>query len=274
MARKVAYGRRWIRWDKRGPRLVLHERYENKVKWTLRGLTAIGIITSLITLPTVVGFGLSVGLALLDAGLEKTAFYYTSLYATALPDFTYDPDKWKAMVFISFGPPSPTSDKIVGLVFSDVEDAKSFFDFLRAWNGGSSEDPDNNIRLTFVTDEDVYYVYLYPNPGKKSIRTFFSKLKRKNRIRKPGKEHFGIVMQRVICHGFETSGRYALGDFVDNQPNGKHFLLGPFLYREGKPPEPIHEIEPISKLHYKSKVPGTLTSKDFELAHWKKVVKR
>lgn len=274
MAKRVVDGFPWLRWEKPFPRLVLHEKHEEKIRWSLRIVTAAGIITSLITLPILVGFSLAIGLVVLDIFLEKTIFYYTSLYVTALPDFRYEPDKWPAMVFVSFGPPSPESDKIVGLVFSDRDYARKFFDLLRAWNHGSSEDTDNNIQLSFITDEDRYYVYLYPSIEKKSIKKTFAKVKRQNRLKKFGKEHFGLVMQMVICRGFDTSQGYGLGQFTDNHPNSKHFLLGPFISEAGNPPQPILEIEPISKFHYKAKIPGELTDEDFEHVHWRKLVKR
>lgn len=274
MAKRVVDGFPWLRWGKPFPRLVLHEKHEEKIRWSLRILTAVGIITSLITLPILVGFSLAIGLVVLDVFLEKTIFYYTSLYVTALPDFRYEPDKWPAMVFVSFGPPSPESDKVVGLVFSDRDYARKFFDLLRAWNHGSSEDTDNNIQLSFITDEDRYYVYLYPSIEKKSIKKTFAKVKRQNRLKKFGKEHFGLVMQMVICRGFDTSQGYGLGQFTDNHLNRKHFLLGPFISEAGNPPQPIMEIEPISKFHYKAKIPGELTDEDFEYIHWRKLVKR
>lgn len=274
MPKRVKNGWPWLRWDGRFPKLVLHEKHEGKVKWSIRTLTGVGVATSLVSLPTEIGFPLAVGLVLVDVFLERTLFYYTSLYITAFPDFKYEPDKWLAMVYVSFGPPTPDSDKIVGLVFSDKEYAKNFFNLLRAWNNGSSEDTENNIQLSFVTDEDIYYVYLYPSIEKVSIKKTFAKIKRQGRLKKYGKEHFGIVMQMIICHEFETAGIYALGEFTNHHPNGRHFLLGAFFANGQNQPVPIHEIEPISKLNYKSKVRGDLTEEDFELAHWKRMIAR
>lgn len=274
MPRRIRDGYPSIRWEGPFPRLVLHEKHEGKVKWSLRVITAIGIVTSLVTLPPIFGFSLAVALVPLDVFLEKTLFYYTSMYITAFPDFVYDPDKWSAMAFISVGPFSPASDKIVGLVFTEQEYAANFFDLLRAWNYGSSEDGENNIQLTFVTDEDRYYVYLYPSIERKTIKETFAKVRRQNRLKKYGKEHLGLVMQMIICHTFNTAGDYALGQFTESHPNGKHFLLAPFLSESGGSPKPITEIEPISKFHYKAKIPTELTEEDFEYIHWKKLVRQ
>lgn len=275
MAKRIRDGLPWLRWDGLIPKLVVHEKHERNVRWSIRTFTGMGVAASLISLPTEPAFGLALGLVALNAFLERTLFYFTSLYITALPAFTYDPDKWLAMVYVSFGPPSPDSDKIVGLVFSDKQYAKDFFNLLRAWNNGSSQDTENNIQLSFITDEDLYYVYLYPSIEKSSIKQALAKAKRQGRFKKYGKEHVGLVMQMVICHGFETAGHYALGEFTDNHPHGRHFLLGAFYSENGRSqPEPIEDVEPISKFHYKAKVKGNLTDEDFELAHWKRLVRR
>lgn len=274
MAKSVRAGFPRIRWEKGIPKLVVHEKREKLVRWTLRALTGLGIAISLFTLPPIVAFAVAVLLALADAILEKTAFYYTSLLVRALPEFQYDGDKWVANVFISYGKPSPESEKIVGLVFNDREYARQFFDLLRSWNGGSSEDSANNIQLTFVTDEDRYYVYLYPSLQDRRVAKFFSSVKRKFGRKKRGKEHFGLIMQLVICHGFDTRDGYTLGTFVNNHRNGKHFLLAPFVVGTDGQPEPVSEVEPISKFHYKAKIPSQLGDKDFERVHWNTLVGR
>lgn len=272
MAKRVRDGYPWLRWEKGLPKLVVHEKRERAIRWVLRAVTAAGILVTLTVLPIYAAFGIAVFLASVDALLEKTIFYNTSLYVRSLPDFEYDGSKWVANVFISFGEPSPESDKIVGLVFNDREYAKKFFDLLRSWNDGSSEDTQNNIRLTFITDEDTYYVYLYPSIEDKRVNKFLARARRSSRAKNPNKEHLGLVMQLVICQGFQTGKGYALGEFVNNHPNGKHFLLGPFVVGPNGKPEPLAEIEPISKLHYKAKIPSQLNERDFELAHWRRVV--
>ena len=144
------------------PRLVVHEKLERAIRWILRGVTTAGILITLVVLPIDAAFGIAALLASVDALLEKTIFYNTSLYVRSHPDFEYDGSKWVAvMLFMTFGERSPSSDKIVGLVFNAREYAKRFFDLLRSWISGSSEDTSNNIRLTFMTDRAIrYYVYL------------------------------------------------------------------------------------------------------------------
>jgi len=197
------------------------------------------------------------------------------MYVQAMPDFEYDPDKWMANVFISLGHPSdPGSEKIVGLVFTEEEYASKFFELLRAWNHGNSDNKDENICLSFITDEDMYYVYLYPSFDKASIKKMHKALEDENKLEKYGKEHFGLIMAMIICRGFSTTHGYALGMFSGNHPVGKPFLLGPFMHVPGNDPQPLNNIEPIQMYNYKAKIPSELTEDDFEYQHWNMVVKR
>lgn len=259
-----------LRWGKWLPRPFLHEKYEKKVVWTLRILTAFGIATSIISLPWQQSLLLAIVLFGIDYFLEKTLFYYTSIYVQPLADFTYDSKKWVANCFVSIGePPSPSSKKIVGLVFNDEEYAAKFFEMLRSWNYGSNEDKEGNICLSFITDEDMYYVYLYPSFDRKSIKTTHAKLKDENALSKYGKEHFGLIMSLIVCKGFETTHGYALGSFVDNHAQDVPFLLAPFVHKGTGDPQPILAIEPIKMHSYKAKIPRELTDKDFEYVHWR-----
>lgn len=268
-------GMPWLRFDNHLPRLFLHEKHERLVRWALRSLTVGGIAASVITLPWYYSLSLATFLVCLDIFLERTLFYYTSMYVQALPDFTYDPDKWAANVFISLGEPAdPASRKMVGLVFTDPDYASKFFDLLRAWNHGESDDTDRNICLSFITDEDMYYVYLYPSFDKARIRQMHREIEEKNKLRKYGKEHFGIILSMIFCRGFSARGGYALGLFADNHPEDKPFLLAPFLHVPGGEPKPLTEIEPIQMHGYKARLPGELTEDDFEYQHWNMLVQR
>lgn len=260
---------RWI------PRLFLHEKNEKRILWTIRALTVIGIAASIISLPWQLSLLLAIALVAIDYFLEKTLFYYTSLYVQPLPDFTYDPDKWVANAFVSLGEPSsPSSQKIVGLTFNDSDYARKFFDLLRAWNYGESDDKEGNIRLSFITDENMYYVYLYPSFERRTIKQMHEKLKAENALPKYGKEHFGLIMSLVICKGFETKHGYALGTFTNNHAENAPFLLAPFLHNGGSAdPEPLFDIEPIQLHSYKARIPRDLTENDFEYVHWRKKIR-
>jgi len=265
----------WLNTDKLAPRLFLNEKNESIIKWVIRGLTFFGISISVITMPWLYSLTTSILLVLIDAFLEKTLFYYTTLYVTAMPDFKYDPEKWTANCFISLGHPSnPKSKKIVGLVFNDREYANNFFSLLKDWNHGSPDNKENNIVLTFIIDEDAYYVYLYPSFEKKSIKNMHQRVEDESKLTKYGKEHIGIVMSLIICKYFSTTNGFGLGMFIDNHPQNKPFTLEAFLHVEDGDPAPIHEIDAIKMYSYKAKIPSELADEDIEKQHWDKMIKR
>lgn len=265
-------GMPWLRFENHLPRLFLHERNEKRVRWFLRGLSTVGIVTSVLTLPWCYSLSLSFTLVVCDAFLERTLFYYTSMYVNAMPDWEYDPGKWVANAFVY--PSDPSSEQTVGLVFSDAEYARRFFDLLRAWNQGSSDNEEGNICLSFITDGDAYYVYLYPSFDKSSIKKMHTRLEDENKLTKYGKKHFGLVMAMIICKGFSATNGYALGTFVDNHPVDKPFLLRPFIQIQGSPPQPLAQIEPIRMYQYKAKTADELTESDFEYQYRQVVAKR
>ena len=120
----------------------------------------------------------------------------------------------------------------------------------------------------------MYYVYLYPNMEKLSLKNTHKKIEKDNELLKYGKEHLGIIVQMIICKGFPTTGDFGLGVFLDNHPVGNHFLIGAFTQDSNGEYQPIIEIEPISMINYKAKTPSELTDEDQELAHWLKMVEK
>ena len=273
--RKYKKGMSWLKTEKYAPKLFLNEKNEKIVKWGIRAITLFGITTSVISLSWQYSLATSISLVLINAFLEKTLFYYTTLYVTAMPDFEYEPDKWTANCFISLGHPTdPNSKKIVGLVFNDKEYANNFFNLLKDWNHGSSDNSENNIVLTFIIDEDRYYVYLYPSFEKESIKGMHKRVEEENKLTKFGKEHIGIVMSLIICKYFSTTHGFGLGMLIDNHPQDKQFTLGAFFHVEGGDPTPIQEIEPIKMYAYKAKTAGELTEDDFEKQHWDRMIAR
>lgn len=272
---KYKKGLPWLRIEKYAPRLFLNEKNEKIVKWVIRGITIFGVAASVISLPWYYALLLAITLVLIDAFLEKTIFYYTSMYLTAMPDFEYDPDKWIANCFLSLGPPDdPESEKVVGLVFDDDEYASNFFGLLRAWNHDSSDNEGHNFNLSFIIDEDSYYVYLYPSFEKESIKNMHREVEEEFKLTKYGKEHFGLIMALVICKQFSATHGFGLGMLIDHHPEDKPFMLGAFRPSSGQYPEPIPDIQPIKMYGYKARIPNELTDKDFEKTHWFNMVDR
>jgi len=255
-----------LRWEGLRPRLVLLERFEPHVRWTLRGLLVTGILASVFKFTSATGLTLSLCLTGIELLLERTLFRYTSLYIQALPDFHYDPDKWSSMAFL-LG--SGTLLNAVGFVFTDRNYASKMFGLFRAWNHGGDDDPENNIRLTFVIDEDKYWIYVYPSFRKKTVRHFFRSMARRSRTDKRGKEHLGLIAFAMFCKAFATAPSFALGHFLEAQRKGQPFLLIPMLHCENAPPKIIDDIAPIRKLHFKAKPAHQMNPEDDEYGHWR-----
>lgn len=196
------------------------------------------------------------------------------MYVTALPEFEYEPDRWLANCFLSLGPPDQDSEKIVGLVFDEKDYAKQLFNLFRGWNHGSSDNKEHNFYLTFIIDENAYFVYIYPNFGKSSVRDMHDEVEAENELNKYGKEHLGLVAGFILCKEFSTTHGFGLSLLIDNHQEDKPFMLGAFSAVEGGNPVPITDIEPIKMYAYKSKTANELTDTDFEYFHWHSLVDR
>ena len=74
------WGRKWFGVKNGLPRLFLHEKHEMHVRWALRILTAIGVVLSVVTLDWYIALALSLLFVGLDTFLERTLFYYSSMF--------------------------------------------------------------------------------------------------------------------------------------------------------------------------------------------------
>jgi len=270
---KYNWGRKRFEIKDGFPRLFLHEKHEKIVKRLMRLLTLVGITLSVFSFQWYTALAISIFLVILDWFLERTLFYYSSMYVTDMV-LDYDPKQWVATVVVSIGEPDdPRSLKIIGILLKDHEYAKKLFSVLHNW-AGTEDNTQGDLRLTFIIDEDMYYVYLYKNLKSKSFNRFTEKVKQSNLLKKYGKEHFPLIMQQTLCKGFETTKGFALGMFLDNNPPGKEFILAPYITSPTGSPIAADEIEPIYMSNYKSKIPSELNKDDFEYYHWHKLVKR
>jgi hypothetical protein len=275
---KFHYKRNPFRQKGKLPCLHIHEKNELKVKWAIRIITVVGIATSIFTLHWTASLILSIVLTSISLYLEKTTYYYTSMYIQSLPNFKYDSSKWLSMLYCVLDKQTSESKKghlnIVGLVFNDEIYAKNMFELFKSWNHGSCDDCENNIKLSFIIDEDKYYVYIYPSLEKRRIKQFHEDTEEENKLNKYGKEHFGLIVQLIICKHFSTLYGYGLEVFIDNQDFDKPFLIAPFINTDKGNPIPLFNIEPIRLYHYKAKNKYELTDDDFEFIHINHIIKR
>ena len=239
----------------------------------LRGLTFLGIALSVITFEWYYALSISISLVALDWLLERTLFYYTSMFISNMM-LDYDPDQWVGTVIVSIGEPQdPRSRKIVGIWVRTEEYARRFFEHLHSWTG-RDDNEQGDLRLTFIVDEDMYFVFLYSDLMRDSFQKFADGVKEQNLLSKYGKEYFPIIMSQTICKGFDTTKGFALGMFLDTNPPGREFLLAPYVTSVDGTPAPADTAKPIRMTTYKFRLPHDLTREDFEYFHWHKIVRR
>jgi hypothetical protein len=254
-----------VRWERRLPRLVVHEKYEAHVKWVLRGAAGVGILSSLLTLNRLTAFALSVGLFAFEQLLERAIFQYTTIIITPVPTFSIDMDEITGMAFGRPGRDDPRLLDLAGFAFKRRELAERFFELLQQWNYGEHEDRDDNIRLTFVWPNrgDGYYVCMYPNIARKGVKEHLEQWEKARAHKKPGKEQQGLVMMWTMRKTF-AGGSRGVKDFLARQQPGRPFWLQAFTSEDGTNPQIIYDIKPILKRHYHVANESELTRKDTE----------
>lgn len=256
--------RRWV------PRLRILEKYENPVKWTLRTVTVIGIVSGAIAFPWYLGLAMGVVLAAVEQVLERAIFLYVSLYIQPMPRFNYEPDEWLGMVFGR--PADPNSLEIVAPIFRSESYAREFLKLLQAWNYNEDKDLDNNICVSFIIeDHGSYSVYIYPSTDRRSINEFSQRVENEALREKPGKEHFKLVVQLMFCKMFDYSAESHFEGFRHRQSRGQPFWLGVAVQRNGER-ELLMDAGWILKFHWKIKPRRELTRDDMEYEHGKIVI--
>ncbi|WIX31808.1 hypothetical protein QO259_13435 [Salinicola sp. JS01] len=271
---KYKWGKK--RFDMQGglPRLYLSEKHENIVKWMIRVFAGVGVLLSIFTFEWYVGLAIAVVLFLVDWFLERTLFYYSSVHISDMI-VDYEPDQWVATVVVSVGhPQDPKSTKIIGIWLKTQEYAEKYFSVLHSWTGREDKEQ-GDLRLSFVVDEDMYYVFIYCDPERESLKFTTKNIEDEYKAEKHGKEHFPLIVQQVLCKGFETTNGFALGMFLDSNPPGKEFILAPYISSpNGQEPIPAEGIDPVYMSSYKFKIPDQLDDDDFEFYHWQRIVER
>jgi len=262
-----------IRWHKFLPRLIIHEKYEKLVKWILRILTLIGIISSAFTLYWYFSLTVAIVLVLVEQFFERAIFQYTTIYVQPIPDFEYKSEEWKGMIFGYPEDGNKNFPKLIGLGFKTEEYAKKFFNLLKQWNYNDLLDKNNNICLSFIIEnEKEYSTYLYPNLRRETIGKFFTFTKRSSRLEKYGKEQLELIFNIIFCKLFPFGLNSRLKLFMDRYEEGEPYILDAYIFDKNKIRE-IPEINPIEKYHLKYKKRIELTKDEIEFSHGEMVMK-
>jgi hypothetical protein len=252
-----------LRWDGWAPRLVVHEKYERVIKWTLRALTALGILSSLITMSKLAGLSLSVGLLALDQLLERAVLQYTTIIITPVPTFSITMEEITGVAYMLIKEDLEHNPDIMGFSFKTEELARKFFEVVRAWNYGEQEDADDNIKITVVWPNrgDGYYVCMYPSLDRKPLKARFDALAEIQGTKKPGKKQQQLVMMWTMRKSLGGGGR-ALRAFLARQRPDRPFWFAPFVSADGTNPRRIDDVRPILKWHVRVVKESELTKRD------------
>lgn len=264
-----------IRLDKRKKRWVFHEKYERAVKYILRILMIIGIISSILTLPIYLSLIFSICLILLEQILEKATYMFYTLFVQPVPTpEDLKKAEWYANIF-GFVQGNVADKKfLIGLVFKDKEAGEKVFKCISAWNNLEKWDMEDNIKLSFIIENDKdYSTYLYPSSNRKVIKKFESK------IRQNGKQHNKLIYMLIMCKVFpygknsnfykfkEEYQKFSLFTLNGKPQEHKQFTLKGFYLNEGK--MFLLKNPPIEKFHLKIKNRKDLTKEDIEYEHGK-----
>lgn len=272
-----------IRLETRGeklPHFVISAKYENSVKWALRILTIIGILASVITFKWYLTLSLSIILIIIERVLEIIAFQVISIYVQPIPE--WDNDQWLAMVFYKI-----EEAKHLGMLIQTQDQAIKLYNCILQWNYNEHIDMEDNIKLSFVIEEDnTYATFLYPSHERRSVKLFKEKVEYDMFKRKEMKEHQQILISITFCKAFPYQPNSALKDFEkEYKPNtpfafGIYYLAKQLPYLAGEKPfrirytgqnvRPVGE-KPIIKFHAKIVRAGALTRYDYE-NHYRKLV--
>lgn len=194
------------------PHIKINEKHEKSVKWVLRLLTIVGIISSVIAFSTwYYSLSFSIGLFLIEQIFEQIIFTHTIMLVQPLPQ-NWDGSKWTGMIMAT-----NEKDLFLGFGFTDKSVGIDFFNTLFAWNDNGDIN-DDNIQLTLVQeDKENYSVHIYPTVQRTFVRENY-KLHERNfdKRENAGKELNVFVTQTCFCKVFPMSPTCAYNYLIGN----------------------------------------------------------
>jgi len=224
----------------------------------------VGLVTSVISFPSLLGLSLALFLLALEQLLENAVFVFVTMFLQPIPE-SYRPSDWLGMTWGY--PTKPGLPFIVGLLFDSEENAKKIFGCIRSWNYGSDVDSEDNIKVSAVIeDQNTYTFYFYPSPDRKAVSRAMEKARGEN----PTERQVPLVMQVVFCKAFDFEGS-SFQKFKDMYTDGEPFLLKPYVVEEGNLVK-ISKPKGILKRDLKIKTRQELARGDLEYEHGRFVI--
>ena len=266
------------------PRLIVHEKYEKHIKWVLRVLMFVGILSSVLSFPWLLSLLVSIILILIEQIFEKIIFTFTTLFVQLFPE--YQSEEWLGMLFLISTDQSDNCK--LGMLFRTKEYGEKIYECLKAWNYYHDVDMENNIRVSFIFESDSEYsTYIYPSPERKTIKKAKEDADREMLEKKKIKEQQQLIFMGIFCKLFPNLPNSNFQLFRKHYKKGDPFEFGVYFINstisENKGEtfvinnKQIKEISigtSIIKHHLKIKKRDELTKKDVEYHHGKLIMNK
>ena len=266
LLRKVGDRYFYITFEKKIPKFHINDQYEKPVKWILRLILIISILTSVLAFQEwYLNLLLAIILLGLEQLLERSVFLYFSLYVTAIPE--YKAEDWKGMMWVYTKDPTRKYFE-VGIFFSSREAAKRIFPVIKHWSKSGNDDMDNMVQVSvIISNLDYYHVYIYPNFEKDPL---YISIKEKRDKEHPEKEHKIKTLAIMLCKGFNYSSS-TFPKFQALYKDGDPYYLCAYIV-DNDIPIKLSELGYIKKYNLKIKSERDLNRKDPEYEHSSYVV--
>jgi|GEM_PF-1761294 len=222
------------------PHIKINEKYQKSVKWILRLLTLIGIVSSVIAFSTwYYSLLFSIILFVVEQIFEQIIFTHSIMLVQPLPQ-NWDASKWTGMVMAT-----NEKDLFLGFGFSDKTVGIDFLDTLFAWNEDKDVN-DGNIQLSLVQeDKDNYSVHIYPTLERDFVKNNFELHERLfDKKQNAGKELGVFVMQICFCKVFPISPTCAYNYLKNNARNIYIQLFDTSRVKEDDP-KTYYDVHPM-----------------------------
>lgn len=221
-----------VEWRKYYPKLVIHEKFEKYVKWILRILTFVGILTSFLVLPYVAGIIVTLSLFVIEQFFERTLFEYSVMILQPFPEFEVDYNQWLTNGYFLLNPEVQDHDgyyNYFGPAYADKDYAIKFFSYIRSWNQDEDIDDENNICISFILEEDnTYSTFLYANTERKWLKRMFTDYEKAMQVEKYGKAQQSMIVQMIYWKNLKIVEGMFFTKFLAQQKNDDKFYFAPF----------------------------------------------
>jgi hypothetical protein len=223
-----------FRKDGKLPRLYIHEKFEKPLRWIVWTIATVSFASIFFSIDNYyIGVSIGLGLFGLSFLFDRAIVKYTTMVIQPFADFEIDYAQWINVMTHS----NPNKDNVnfVGFVYKDMEYGKKFFNYIKSWNKGNSQDNEGNIILSIVEEENGSFTfYIYANPDRSNIDKILKKVAAKNFIEKTkdGKVQEGLVIQMAYWYNAKYTNDKHMRDFFNNQPPNEPLLFIPTIKNE------------------------------------------